>query len=98
MSCGKQALPSSFWSVYCESPVLLTLYPSFVFINDTQILHVNPGYLKFIIGMNSSPDNENLFTISLILYLVLTCLILLKGILLKGLFIPKLLNNQLASW
>ena len=79
------------------------LYSFFVFVNGPQALYVNPGCLKFIWGINVSLGNKNLLTISFILYLVLTCLILPKqrgpaeGIWLKGFFIPKVLNNQLAS-
>ena len=73
------------------------------FANGLKALFVNPGYLKCISGINLSPANKNMFTISFILYLLLTCLILSKQkgafslILLKGFFIPKLLNNPLAS-
>ena len=40
------------------------------FVNDLQALYVNPGCLKSILGINLSPANESLFTISFILYLV----------------------------
>ena len=78
-------------------------YSLFFFVNGPQALYVNLGCLKFISGINLFHANKNLFTISFILNLVLTCLVLLKemeptkGILLKGVFIPKLLNNPLAS-
>ena len=75
-----------------------------------RALIVNPGCLKCISGKNLSPANKNLLSISLILYLGLTYLLLLrqktlllllrgatKGILLKGVFISKLLNNLLVS-
>ena len=72
-------------------------------VNDPQALFVNPGCLKCISGINLYPAIKKMFTISFFQYLVLTCLMLLnnlgptKGILLKGVFIPKLLNNPLAS-
>ena len=47
--------------------------------------------------MNLSPDSENLFNISSILYLS-NKKGPNKGILLENVFIPKLRNNPLASW
>ena len=47
--------------------------------------------------MNLSPDSENLFNISSILYLS-NKKGPNKGILLETVFIPKLRNNPLASW
>ena len=44
-----------------------------------------------------SPAIKNLFTISFLLHLVLNKRGPTKGTLLKGAFIPKLLNNPLAS-
>ena len=59
--------------MYRESPVSLNFWilPLF-FAKVSQALYVNPGCLKFISGINLSPANENVFTISSILYLVLT--------------------------
>ena len=57
-----------------------------------------------IFGVNLSPANKKFFSISIILYLLLTCLILLKqkrptkGNLPEGILIPELLNNPLASY
>ena len=71
----------------------------------STLWYINPGYLKCISGINLSPAYKNLFTISLVLYLVLTCFILLTQkrtyrtnftILLKDVFIPKLFNNPLV--
>ena len=51
---------------------------SLLFVNGPQALYVNPYSLKCISGINISPVNKTLFTISFVLYPVLTCLILLK--------------------
>ena len=62
-------------------------------VKGLKVLLVNPGYLKFIPGINLSLANEKLFTISFILYL---CEILpIRGIMLKGEL--DLNNNPLAS-
>ena len=73
-----------------------------LFVNCPQVLHVNLGCLKCISGINLSPPNKKLFPISFILYLVLTCLMLLKQKRtywrnLKDVFIPKIHNNPLNS-
>ena len=76
------------------------LYSFFVFCK--WCTYVNMGCLKCISGINLSPANKNLFTISSILYVVLTWLIWnkrgpTKWILLTGVFVPKPLKNRLAS-
>ena len=77
---------------------------SLFFLNGPQALYANLGCLKCISGINLSPTNKKLQTISFILYLLLTCWIPLnrrrpnKGILFNNVFIPKLLNNPLASY
>ena len=38
------------------------------FVDDPQALYVNPDCLKCISGINLSPANKNLLTISFILY------------------------------
>ena len=49
------------------------------FLDDLQVENVNQGCPKCILGIHLSPANKNFFlTISFLLYLVLTCLILLK--------------------
>ena len=45
------------------------------FVNGQEAQHVNPDWLKCISGINLSTTNKDLFTISFILSLVLTCLI-----------------------
>ena len=50
----------------------------FLFLNGPQALYVNPGCLKYISGIKLSPANKILFTLSFILYLVLTFSILFK--------------------
>ena len=58
MSCWRQALSSSFWGIYHESPVSLNLCTlSLFFVNDPQVLYVDPGCLKYISGINLSPAN-----------------------------------------
>ena len=42
------------------------------FVNGPQELYVNPGCIKCIYGINLSHANENVFTNSFILSLVLT--------------------------
>ena len=69
-------------------------------MNGTQTRYVNPGCLKWISGINISPSNKNLITISLILHNTGPTKDKrgpTKRILLEGVFIPKLLNNSLAS-
>ena len=75
MSCWKQGLSSLFWYMDLESPILLNFcILSLLFVNYLpQALYVNPGYLECISGINLSPANKNLLTISFILHLALTC-------------------------
>ena len=49
---------------------------SLLLLNGQQELYVNPGCLTCNSGINLSPVIKNVFTISFILYLVLTSLIL----------------------
>ena len=78
MSSWKNALSNSF-RIYPELPVSSSFYVlSLFFVNGSQALYVNPGCLKFISGINLSPANKNLFTMSFNLYLAINCLILLK--------------------
>ena len=77
MSSWKQVLSSSFWKIYRGSPVFLSFYIlSLLLVNGPDVLHVNPCYRKCVSGINISPSNKKLFTISFILYLELACLIL----------------------
>ena len=46
---------------------------SLFFVNEPEALYLNPGYLKSTSGINLSPANKILLTISFPLYLVLTC-------------------------
>ena len=63
--------------MYLESLVSLKLFILYLFlVNDPQALHLNPGCLECISGINLSPAIKNVLTISFILQLVLTCLIL----------------------
>ena len=41
---------------------------SWFFVNGPQALYINPGCLKCTTGINLSPANKNLLTISVILY------------------------------
>ena len=60
--------------MYLESPVSLKFFIRSLFlVNGPQALHVYPGCLKCISGINLPPANKNLLTISFILYLILTC-------------------------
>ena len=73
------------------------LYSFFVFLFFIlYVLYLNPGCLKCISCTNLSPENKNLITISLILY-SWNKREINKGILLESVFIPKPLNNPLAS-
>ena len=76
MSWWKQALYISFWLIYHDSPVSLNLYIFSLFLMNA--LYANPGFLKCITEINLSLSNKTLFAISFVLFIVLTCLILLK--------------------
>ena len=56
--------------MYRESPVSLNIWIiSLFFVNGLEALYVNPVYLKYISGINLSPANKKLLTVSFILYL-----------------------------
>ena len=61
--------------MYRGSPVSLNfcILFFFFFVNSLQALHVNPDSLTCISGRNLSSTNKNWFTISFVVYLVLTC-------------------------
>ena len=66
-------------------------------ISNPEALNVNPNCLKCTPGKNLSPANTNLLTISFT-YTLKTKEELIKecdGF--KGVFIPKLINNRLAT-
>ena len=66
---------------------------SLFLVNGPQALYVNPGYLKCISGINLSPANKNVFTISFKTKKDLT-----KEFDLKVILIPRILNNPLGSF
>ena len=60
--------------MYHESSVSLSFSILSLFsVNGPQAVYVKLGYTKYISGINLSPANKNLFIISFILYLALTC-------------------------
>ena len=52
---------------------ILFLIFSLFLVNGPQALYINPDCLKCILDINLPPDNKKIFTISYIIYLVLTC-------------------------
>ena len=57
--------------MYRESLVSLNFWIlSLFFVNGAQVLYVTPECLKCFSGIYLPPANQNLFTISFILYLV----------------------------
>ena len=77
--------PNSTPIVYQESPVSLNFYTiSLFFVNCPQALYVNPDLpsagscLTCFQGIDVSPVHKTFFTISFILYLVISYLIHLK--------------------
>ena len=77
---------------------------SLFYVSGPQALYVNPSCLKCISGINLFPANKNVLSISIILYLVLSCFTnnlnkrgRTKGLSLEGCFFSKVLNNPLAS-
>ena len=76
-------------------------------VNGPQTLSVNPGCFKCISGINLSPANKNVFTVSLsFLYGQQSCtewnciqnkISLYNDALLNGIVIPKSINSPFAS-
>ena len=90
---------------YRESafPLHFSIFSLF-YVSGPQALYVNPSCLKCISGINLFPANKNVLSISIILYLVLSCFTnnlnkrgRTKGLSLEGCFFSKVLNNPLAS-
>ena len=55
--------------MYLESPVCLNFFILYLFlVNGSQALYGNPGCLKCISGIDTSPANKNLLIISSILH------------------------------
>ena len=70
ISCWRQDLSNSFWYIYLDSPTSLNFcIISLFLVNDPQTLKINPGCLCCILGMDLSPPDKNLFTVSCILCL-----------------------------